>query len=118
MHAVMGAWDDDKGNIYLAIFSGKVVKKIDPTGKVTEFFKSKGKWSPTGGLFDKDGNLWVLEYSSNNKARTRKFTPEEVKNASLKMGTEGLIKFWDPFIAIGVLALGLVLIRLINNMKP
>ncbi len=117
MHSIMGAWDDKEGNIYVSVFSGKMVKKITPDGEVTDFFKSKGNWSPTGGLFDENGNLWLLEYSSNNEARVRKFTADEIKNAPVKMGVKSPIKFWDPFVALGVLVVGLALIKIINNLK-
>ena len=117
MHSIMGAWDDKEGNIYVSVFSGKMVKKITPDGEVTEFFKSKGNWSPSGGLFDREGNLWLLEYSSNNEARVRKFTANEIKNAPVKMGVKSPIKFWDPFVALGVLVVGLALIKIINNLK-
>lgn len=117
MHSIMGIWDDKTGNIYVAVYSGKVLKKINPGGEVTEFFKSKGDWSPASGLFDEKGNLWLMEYSTKNDVRVRKITKEEIENDSMKMGTEDLIKFWDPFIALAVLAIGLLLIKVINNLK-
>ena len=33
---------------------------------------SSEPWSPSGGMFDRDGNLWLLEYDSANAVRVRR----------------------------------------------
>jgi sugar lactone lactonase YvrE len=68
----MGVWMDKDQNIYSSVYSARMVKKITPEGKISTFIESEKTWSPTGGLFDSDGNLWLLEYSLRNKARVRK----------------------------------------------
>lgn len=70
-HNITGIWLDRETNIYIAVTGGQVVKKITPDGKVSNFVYSTGGWRPTGGLFDKEGNLWVLE-NKTNSARVRK----------------------------------------------
>ncbi|MEO1262522.1 MAG: hypothetical protein AAFZ15_27185 [Bacteroidota bacterium] len=85
MHSIMGAWDDKNGNTYVAVYSGKMVKKISPSGKVSDYFKSKGNWSPSGGFFDDAGNLWLLEYSSGNEARVRKIDANKLTKTPVKM---------------------------------
>lgn len=82
---VYGAWQDVARNIYVAVFSDQAVKKIDRSGAVSVFYSSKGRWSPTHGVFDKDGYLWVLECSDKNeiravKAATQKENEPQKKN--------------------------------------
>lgn len=74
-HSLLGIWTDSKENIYVANFSGQVVKRIAQNGKLEDLVYSTTPWAPTGGLFDKDGNLWLLEYSLSNEARVRKIIP-------------------------------------------
>lgn len=66
---VYGAWQDDAQNVYVAVFSDQVVKKIDRNGAVSVAYKSAGRWAPTHGVFDSDGRLWVLECSDKNEIR-------------------------------------------------
>lgn len=71
-HRLMGVWTDNDDNIYSAIYSGRMVKKITPDGQVSIHSNSPKRWSPTAGFFDSNENLWLLEYSLNNKTRVRK----------------------------------------------
>ena len=70
-HRVMGLWLDRAGNVYVADHAGGNVKRVDRNGGVTVVDRSTYPWGPTGGTFDRDGNLWLLEYSIND-ARVRK----------------------------------------------
>lgn len=75
-HRVMGLWTDAPGNAYVAVFGGRVVKKVTPGGLVSVVARSAPPWSPTGGLIAPDGSLWLLEYSVQNTARVRRITPD------------------------------------------
>lgn len=66
---VWGAWQDDEGNVYVAVFSDQAVKKIDTHGVVSEYYHSKGAWTPIHGVFDDRGTLWVMECSDKNEIR-------------------------------------------------
>jgi hypothetical protein len=70
-HRVMGLWVDRAGNVFVADHAGGNVKRVDRNGRVTVVVRSTYPWGPTGGTFDRDGNLWLLEYSIND-ARVRK----------------------------------------------
>src|SRR6266849_4956574 len=70
-HRVMGLWVDRSGNVYVADHAGGNVKRVDRKGRVSVIARSTYPWVPTGGTFDRDGNLWLLEYSVND-ARVRK----------------------------------------------
>ena len=71
-HALMGLWTDRQGNVYVSIYAGQHVKRIAPDGTVTVAVRSSGIWSPAGGLITSNGELWLLEFSSNNEARVRR----------------------------------------------
>jgi hypothetical protein len=67
-----GLWDDESGNIYVAVSSKKEVKKVMLNGSVSVVYKSVADWSPTGGLMDRNKKLWVLECDTHNKVRVVK----------------------------------------------
>lgn len=70
-HNIFGIWDDDLGNIYVAVTSNKYVKKITPQKQVSIVYTSKGDWIPTGGIIA-NSKLWVLECDNDNKMRVVK----------------------------------------------
>ena len=74
-HAIMGAWKDDPGNIYVAVYGSSAVKKIDAAGHVSTVATSASSWAPTGGLSAPDGSLWILENSKSNVQRVRHVEP-------------------------------------------
>ena len=56
----------------------KKVKRISPSGNIDVVYYSKGQWAPTNGLFDKDGNLWLLEYGDLGNCRMNKIDSAEL----------------------------------------
>jgi sugar lactone lactonase YvrE len=76
IHAIMGLWTDPQGNLYAAVFSDKAVKKVSPDGRVGIVFRSDPFWGPTGGVIDRDGSLWILEYSETHSVRVQKIDKE------------------------------------------
>jgi hypothetical protein len=75
-HALMGLWTDPTGAVFIAVFSGQVVKKIAPDGEVVPVYRSAAGWSPAGGLVAPDGALWILEWSTANRARVQRVGPD------------------------------------------
>jgi hypothetical protein len=71
-HALMGLWSDGAENVYVADSANREVKRITPEGRVTTFARSRFPWTPTGGTFAKNGDLWLLEWSVMNGVRVRK----------------------------------------------
>jgi hypothetical protein len=69
-HNLMGLWPDATGNVYIAVYGGRVVKKVSKDGRVEIVARSSAPWSPTGGMVAPNGDLWLLEYSMNT-ARVR-----------------------------------------------
>jgi hypothetical protein len=93
-HYHQGIWTDNKGDVYVAVTEERLVLKVEADGTSTAVARSgdnpqtrgnaasrivKGagdlvveSWSPAGGMFDGDGNLWLLEHSSRHAVRARR----------------------------------------------
>jgi hypothetical protein len=71
-HTMMGLWTDAAENVYLADHANRVVKRVTPAGVVSTFERSTFPWSPTGGAFAANGDLWVLEWTITSQVRVRK----------------------------------------------
>lgn len=78
-HALMGPWLDGQGNVYVAVWGARLVKKITPAGAVTIFARTSFPWSPTGGAFAPNGDLWLLESTMANQVRARRVTRGELE---------------------------------------
>ncbi len=71
-HNLMGLWLDAGGNVYVAVWGGRMVKRVAPDGAVSVVARSGLGWGPTGGLVAPDGALWLLETSLTNAVRVRR----------------------------------------------
>ena len=71
-HAVMGIWTDRAENVYFADFAHGEVKRVTQSGQISTFARSTAPWSPTGGTFAANGDLWMLETSVTNQVRVRR----------------------------------------------
>ncbi|HYC90062.1 MAG TPA: hypothetical protein VEO54_12680 [Thermoanaerobaculia bacterium] len=71
-HTIMGIWTDGAENVYLADNKNRVVKRVTPAGVVSTFARSTFPWSPIGGAFAANGDLWVLEATSTSSVRVRR----------------------------------------------
>jgi hypothetical protein len=63
-HHHMGLWTDGTGAVYVAVAGDRVVLRVRAGGKAAVAARSPDGWAPSGDLCDRDGTLWVLEYSS------------------------------------------------------
>ena len=70
--AAMGVWLDAKRNIYVAVYGDRSVKKVSPDGQVTVAAETSFPWSPSGGMVDSEGNLWILEANIINSVRVER----------------------------------------------
>jgi sugar lactone lactonase YvrE len=71
-HYQMGLWTDAQGSVYVAVAEERLVLKVQADGTTKVFARTSRPWHPSGGVFDRDGNLWLLEYSSTNAVRARR----------------------------------------------
>jgi hypothetical protein len=68
----MGLWTDKDGSVYVAVARERLVLRVGADGKAEVVARSREPWSPSGGMFDSDGNLWLLEYDAANAVRARR----------------------------------------------
>jgi hypothetical protein len=68
----MGLWTDGEGRVYVAIAAERLVLRVDADGSARVVALSGSSWAPSGGMFDRDGNLWLLEYDAANSVRARR----------------------------------------------
>ena len=73
-----GIWTDAAGNVYLAMIDSKKVIRIGADGNTQTILSSNSLWTICSGIFDNNGNMWVLENSVSNEVRARKITKEEL----------------------------------------
>lgn len=68
-HYHQGLWTDREGAVYVAVSEERAVMRVRPGG-APEVVKGTGpEWSPSGGLIDREGRLWILEYRADNAVR-------------------------------------------------
>ena len=77
-HSIYGIWTDQIGNIYVAIYAGREVKRIDTNGITSTVLKTSFLWSPVNGVIDNENNLWLMECKVGGKIRIRKINQSEL----------------------------------------
>ncbi|HEV8272347.1 MAG TPA: hypothetical protein VGQ04_13645 [Chitinophagaceae bacterium] len=73
-----GIWTDAANNVYLAMIDSKKIIRIGANGNPQTILASNSMWTVCSGIFDNNGNMWVLENSLSNEVRARKITKEEL----------------------------------------
>lgn len=61
-----------KESVYLAVQGERLVLKAHADGRSIVAARSTKGWSPSGGMFDREGNMWLLEFSGTNDVRARR----------------------------------------------
>jgi hypothetical protein len=116
-HSIFGLWTDERENLFAAVYSERTVKKVGADGSVSNVAYSLIPWGPVGGVFDREGNLWLMESSLTNEVRIRKIKAEQLAVKPRKI-TPLFNTLVPPVIIIGMLALcGLGLRNLIKKRK-
>lgn len=114
-NSMMGIWTDRFKHVYWADYAARQVKTIDSTGTVSVVASTSGDWSPSGGLIDKEGNLWVLENSSTNEVRVEKFLLKK-PSAILPMRNESSnavqTRVWTGWSLLTLTIIAIVLVAL------
>ncbi len=77
-HSLFGIWTDLNKNIYVAVYRGRMVRRISSAGQVTTTLTTGFFWSPLNGVFDNNGDLWLLEGSLFGKVRIRKIGQDDL----------------------------------------
>ena len=76
IHYLGGVSLDKAGNIYVADYSGRQVKKVTQAKQVSVIAETKIPWSPTGSLLAPNGDFWILENSLTNEVRVERITKD------------------------------------------
>lgn len=105
-HNVFGIWFDEYRNVYAAITSNHCVKRISPEGEISTVYISKSG-SPVGGLFDSEGNMWILETVGLYDVRIVKSHVKSLKESSAWIRNDDVIIIF-LFICIALLCLYVV----------
>nr|WP_298994946.1 hypothetical protein [uncultured Allomuricauda sp.] len=71
-HNIYGIWTDKEENVYVALYGGREIRRINAKGESDRIMRSAFLWSPINGIFDSDKNLWVMECKVGGKIRVRK----------------------------------------------
>ena len=75
-HEVMGLTTDGGGNLYVAVYGARSVKKVAADGTVTVAARTFWPWAPTGVLVAPNGELWILESSIIGGTRVRRIAKD------------------------------------------
>ena len=78
-----GIWTDAAENVYLAMTDSKKVSRIGTDGKPETVLHTNSLWLICSGMFDDNGNLWVLENSPTNDVRARKISKAELAGGNI-----------------------------------
>jgi hypothetical protein len=114
-----GIWTDSAENVYLAMIDSKKVIRIGADGNAQTILTSHSLWTVCSGVFDNNGNMWVLENSMSNGVRARKITKDDL--AGNKTADRFTAK---PHLLITILTIaGIILLFLsakmiLNKRKP
>jgi hypothetical protein len=73
-----GIWTDAADNVYLAMIDSKKIIRIGTDRKPQTILTSNSLWTVCSGIFDNNGNMWVLENSVSNEVRARKISKEDM----------------------------------------
>jgi sugar lactone lactonase YvrE len=76
MNYHMGLWTDGRDVVYVAAAGEGSVLRVDNRGDVTVVARSTAPWAPSGGMVDREGSLWILEYDTANAVRVRRIDRE------------------------------------------
>jgi hypothetical protein len=81
-HNIYGLWTDQDNNTYTAVYGGRQIKKIDANGNISRIYTSSFLWSPVNGVFDKNGDLWVMECRIGGAIRIKRIKHNELTNSA------------------------------------
>jgi hypothetical protein len=100
--------------VYISDYTGRKVKRWSPSGKMAIIAQSSSPWSPSGGVIDHQGNLWIMEYSITNTVRLRKIQKNSPEN-SKKNDTDN--DWWPVGLLSGTIAAALIVVISIKRKK-
>lgn len=115
---LFGLWSDGQKNLYVANACKRAVQQITPDGVVRDYYLSGKGWSPSGGVFDDEGYLWVLEFNAANDVRAHKIkTPQAAVHPSVMKRNKPALFFAAGISGLCLLGFAAVTIRKAHRVK-
>src|SRR4030095_13912044 len=113
-----GIWTDAADNVYVAMIDSKKVIRIGADGNPQTILTSNSLWTVCSGIFDNNGDMWVLENSVSNEVRARKIGKEELAgNKTASNFTTNPHLFITIFTIAGIVLLFLGAKMILNKRK-
>ena len=112
-HNAYGPWTDSDNNFYIPLLDSRKVKRVSPAGKIETVLTTDQGWGPASGLFDEEGNLWLLEYGGGFDVRVRMIAKHDIGKETGR-GRNLLLSLILPFTLISgfLVTVVILLIRL------
>lgn len=82
----MGLWTDQERRVYVAVPAERLVIRVTADGVSSVVARSTAPWSPSGGLVDRDGRLWLLEFNDADRVRVRRIGENGETDDKIFMG--------------------------------
>ena len=112
-----GIWTDASDNVYIAMPDARKVIRIGVNGKPETILTSNATWMITSGVFDDNGDMWVLENSITNEVRVKKMTSKELAKGNLTGGKATNSHLFITILTAIAIALLVLIIKLVLNKK-
>lgn len=89
-HNIYGIWEDKNANVYVAVWDKQQVRRIATDGSMKVIWEMSLNQHPVGGLFDEQGNLWLMEYTMpSNTTQVKKISAKELAEFQVFMPNAG-----------------------------
>ena len=106
-----GIWTDNADNIYLAMIDSRKVIRIGHDGKAETILETNSAWMVCSGIFDNNGNMWVLENSITNDVRARMINRDALAEGKV-MG-----KSADPTLLLLIFVTAVIVVTVLSAIK-
>lgn len=107
---------NDVGPLYVAVAGDRAIKRINSNGSLDVIFKEKDPDQIlTGGVFDNDGKLWVLEWNPKNEVRVIN-VDGEIRTASAQNIVSDY-RYWLVGVVFIGIAIFLIRVRMIRRRR-
>ena len=110
-HSIFGIWTDNDNNLYAAVSDERKIKKVSVDGKISVMANSGPDWAPSGGVFDREGKLWVLEFNDKNEIRVRRIDTRHAVKKKEVTTSEKLKSMMPLYLTAGLLATCLLVLK-------
>ena len=101
-HHIYGIWEDKNGMIYVALYGGRQVLRINTAVESEQVLSTGLLWSPVNGVFDNNEDLWLLEARMDGAVRVRKIEENQLSTGG-SFKTENVVLFIVLLLILGII---------------